>query len=214
MPIRVTCKNCRSKINAKDELLGQMRRCPKCQQPLLIEPDPEPTSAVIINDAPALNSVAEADRLDQTVLIPAKLNYDHQYFILDQDRLLARWEANQGWLFNIGNGFGSAKRNIPLIPDQGTFAFVELVITRTEEGLRVTGLRVYKISARAALLSITRTDDEICSKIDGPEPLTRQQRASLITFMRKHFMFDFLSQAEPIMDYLSGNDFLSTHIDC
>ena len=211
MPIRVTCKNCQSKINAKDELLGQTRRCPKCQQPLVIQPDPVPVSAVVVNDAPTLNSIAESDRLDQTVLLPTKLNYDHKYFILTQDRILAAWEG-QGWLVNVGTGFVPAKRNPAAIPDQGAFAFAELLITRTDAGLRLTGLNVYRISVRAALMSLTRTDDEICSKIDGPEPLSRQQKACLITHLRKHFMFEFLSQAEPIMDYLSNNDWVSTHI--
>ena len=76
----------------------------------------------------------------------------------------------------------------------------------------LTGLNAYKISARAALTSLTRTDDEVCSKIDGPEPLSRSQKACLITHIRKHFMFEFLSQAEAVMDYLSNNDWSSVRI--
>ena len=178
----------------------------------MIQPDPVPVSAVIVNDAPALNSVAEPDRLDQPVLLPTKLNYDHKYIILTLDRVLATWEAGQGWLVNVGTGFTSAKRNPAAIPDQGTFAFVELAIDRTESGLRMTGLNMYKISARAALTALTRTDDEICAKIDGPEPLNRSQKACLITHIRKHFMFEFLSQAQPIMDYLSNDDWVSTRV--
>ena len=212
MPIRVTCRNCQSKINARDDLLGQTRRCPKCQQPLLIQPDPVPASAVIVDDAPALAASAEPGTLDQAALLPTRLNYDHKYFILAQDRVLATWEVGQGWFLNVGTGFVPAKRNPASIPDQGTFAFVELVITRTDQGLRLTGLNMYKISARAALMSLTRTDDEVCSKIDGPEPLNRSQKACLITHIRKHFMFEFLSQAEAIMDYLSNNDWSSTRI--
>jgi hypothetical protein len=158
-----------------------------------------------------LGSIAEPDRLDQTVLLPVKLNYDHKYFILTLDRILAIWEG-QGWLLNVGTGFAPAKRNPASIPDQGAFALVELVITRSDQGLRLTGLNVYKISARGALMSLTRTDDEICSKIDGPEPLNRSQKACLITYMRKHFMFEFLSQAELVMDYLSNDDWVSTCI--
>ena len=39
MAVRVTCKNCGSKIVAKDELLGQTRRCPKCQSEVLVVPE-------------------------------------------------------------------------------------------------------------------------------------------------------------------------------
>ena len=38
MAIRIRCKNCGSKIDAKDELLGQTRQCPKCKSSLLIVP--------------------------------------------------------------------------------------------------------------------------------------------------------------------------------
>jgi len=145
-------------------------------------------------------------------LLPTKLNYDHKCFILTQDRILATWEAGQGWLLNVGAGFVPAKRNPAAIPDQGIFALAELVITRTDQGLRLTGLNMYKISARAALMSLTRIDDEICAKIDSPMPLARSQKACLITHIRKHFMFEFLSQAEPVMDYLSNNDLVSTRI--
>jgi len=178
----------------------------------LIQADPLPVSAVIVNDAPALNSIAEQGRLDQPVLLPTKLNYDCKYMILNQDRILATWDVGQGWLVNVGTGFVPAKRNPASIPDQGTFAFVELVMTRLNEGLRLTGMNIYKISSRAALMALTRTDDEICSKIDGPEPLSRTQKASLIVYMRKNFMSEFLSQAEPVMEYLSNNDWAATRI--
>ena len=37
--IRVTCPHCGSKLNAKDELAGQTRKCPKCAQPVRIVAD-------------------------------------------------------------------------------------------------------------------------------------------------------------------------------
>ncbi|MFZ5830498.1 MAG: hypothetical protein ACOY3P_10435 [Planctomycetota bacterium] len=35
--IRVTCASCGSKLDAKEKLLGQVRKCPKCGQPVRIE---------------------------------------------------------------------------------------------------------------------------------------------------------------------------------
>ena len=35
--IRVTCSNCGAKLNAKEKLAGQTRKCPKCSEPVLIE---------------------------------------------------------------------------------------------------------------------------------------------------------------------------------
>ena len=39
--IRLVCPNCKSKLSAKEKLLGQTRNCPKCGEPVLISlPDP------------------------------------------------------------------------------------------------------------------------------------------------------------------------------
>lgn len=211
--IRVTCKNCQSKINAKDELLGQTRRCPKCQAPLLIEPDPAPKSAVVVSEEPAIEAAVLGEAIGEHFQFPQKLEFAHRYFILNQDRVLASWETPHGWLFNVGSGFLPAKRNFQAIPDQGSFAFVELMIDHTDEGQRLKGLRIYKISARGSLLALTRDENEILQKIDCPEPLSRVQKAALLTHIRKQFMFDFLSQAQTVLDYLSNDDFVSTHVE-
>lgn len=204
MVVRITCKGCRSKIAAKDELLGQTRKCPKCGREILIEPDPEPVSSVIVSDIPALGASLES--------VPKKLEYTNKYYILGPDRLLASWENGTGWLFNVGNGFLPAKRNFQSIPDQGTFALVELVVENTEEGQKLKGLNIFKISVRGALMSLVRDEEEIFSKIDAPEPLSKAQKNALLAHLRKNFMFEFLSHAGPILDYLSGEDFTATSV--
>lgn len=204
MPIRVTCKNCNSKISAKDELLGQKRKCPKCGAVIVIEPDPQPKSAVVVSDAPALGMA--------TMDLPKKLNFQNKYYILAADRLLATWDSAQGWMFNCGSGFQPAKRNVQLIPEQGTYAFVELHIASTEEGHKLRGLDIYKISVRAALPLIARGDADILAKLDGPEPLLRTQKALILAHLRKTFMYEFLSQAGEIVDYLANDDFTSTSV--
>jgi len=44
--IQVTCPGCGSKLNAKDELNGQMRACPKCKTPMLISASASAKTAV------------------------------------------------------------------------------------------------------------------------------------------------------------------------
>lgn len=204
MPIRLTCKSCRSKIDAKDELRGQKRKCPKCGAVIVIEPDPPPKSAVVISEAPALGTAAN--------ISPKKLEYQNRYFVLAGDRLLASWENAQGWLFNCGSGFQPAKRNPQLIPDQGTYAFVELHVEQTDRGQRLVGLDFYGISARGALPLLARSDGEILTKLDGAEPPSRTQKAVLLAHLRKTFMYEFLSQAAAIVEYLANDDLVSTSI--
>lgn len=212
MVVRVTCQNCHSRINAKDELLGQTRRCPKCQTPILIEPDPALKSAVIVSETPALEGAVQGETIGERLQFPEKLEFTYRYYVLNQDRVLAMWETPNGWLFNVGTGFSPAKRNLQAIPDQGTFALVELIIDQTDEGQRLKGLKVYQVAGRGALLAITRDENEILTKIKCPEPLSRVQKSALLTQIRKQFMFEFLSQAQAVLDYLSNDDFVSTHI--
>ncbi|MGL6195289.1 MAG: hypothetical protein ACRC2T_10765 [Thermoguttaceae bacterium] len=232
MPIRVICKKCLSKINAKDELLGQVRRCPKCAEPLLIQPEQETAAVpvpppVVKTAAPAQKQPIQAPKpvQDQQILVhnaaptlgsvgnfPRKLNFLNKYFVLGPDRLLATWENGQGWSVNVGNGFLPAKRNPQAIPDQGTFALVELAVNETPEGHKLSGIRFYKVSGRGALMALTRNEDDILSKIDSAVPLLKMQKVALITHLRKQFMGDFLSHAEEIMEFLSNDDLTSTEV--
>ena len=63
MTIRLFCKKCGSKLNAPDELRGQVRKCPKCSSPVLIEEA----------SAPQTVSVEEEPRLKIPQLKPTKI---------------------------------------------------------------------------------------------------------------------------------------------
>ena len=212
MPFRVICKNCNSKIDVKDELLGQTRRCPKCKQPILLQPA-EPNVAAA-QTPPVIDDVHEEVPLGIIFRrnFPAKLNFLHKYLIFSPDRLIAVWESRQGWTVNVGSGFLPAKRNPDSIPDQGNFVLVELLVDNTSDGHRLTGLDFYKISARGALSALTRNDDEVLTKIEARCSLSKAQKAILSSFLRSEYMFDFLSQAGGILDYLANEDVTSYEI--
>ena len=99
--IRVTCPHCGSKLNAKDELAGQTRKCPKCAQPFVVVPDPPPTLAEVAvapppDDPPAKSASEEAlPSLD----LPERLNRDSHYLICDRAHLVAIWQNDgRGWM--------------------------------------------------------------------------------------------------------------------
>ena len=230
MAIRVRCKNCGSKIEAKDELLGQIRNCPKCKSQILIEPEQNigrnskettnaATPSVATTSAEIISQKEVSDHITQEQIVEAKIlyeNMDHQpsheppkklvphyrYFIFAHDRMIAHWEIGKGWLYNIGTGFVSAIYNKELLPNSGSFKFVEMMIDPTETGKRLTGLRTFSITGKWAIQAIGRESDEIVSKIDGKAILMKQQRIQLLAFIRNNYMPEFLNNCKEVYDYL------------
>jgi len=58
--IRVQCESCGVRINAKPELAGQTRKCPKCGRPLKIPAAPAPAENPVPASAPAAGENAAA----------------------------------------------------------------------------------------------------------------------------------------------------------
>ena len=84
--IRVTCPNCGSKLNAKNELAGQTRKCPKCAQPIQIVADaPADTDVVGLDEHPSDQHV-QVDREERLPVldVPERLNRDNHYLICDR----------------------------------------------------------------------------------------------------------------------------------
>lgn len=214
MSIRIRCQHCQSRIDARDDLLGQTRNCPKCRQPILIVPEQvEPVP--VPNTTPTSGTSGFSLAISAPVtgeLLPVKLKFTNRYFILNAERVLAYWEKGQGWMFHVGTGFSQARRNMSAIPDQGTFALIELQIEEGANGQTIAGMRMYRLSQRGALTAIARLEDEILGKIDGPMSLSKQQKVCFLGYLRKNFMGNFLSNAPSLLEYLTNNDLTTTHI--
>ena len=228
MAIRVICKNCGSKIDAKDELMGLTRHCPKCQSEILIVPENDNTTEAnaathvsnIEIEKTSDNSNAEHDAIvsaqpaDENQIVydnmerlpthdpPTGLSPNCRYFIFAHDRMLAAWEIGKGWQYNTANGFVSAKINKDMLPTSGTFKFVEMIIAQLETGKQLSGIRTFSIAGRWAIPAIGREPEEILAKIDGKAVMSKPQRMQLLAFIRKHYMPDFLQNAKEVYDYL------------
>ncbi|MDR1492888.1 MAG: hypothetical protein LBT05_09230 [Planctomycetaceae bacterium] len=208
MAIRIICKNCESKIDAKDELLGQTRKCPKCKSSILIVPE---TSAapqtqlkkeVVTQADSAKNIVYDNMERLMTDEIPTELKPNYRYFILAFDKMIAYWEIAKGWQYNIGTGYVSAKRNKDLLPTDGSYKFVEMIIRQLDVGKQLAGLRVFSITSKWAIQAIGRESHEILAKIEGKGILNKQQRLQLLNYIRKNYMPDFLRNAKEVYDFL------------
>lgn len=228
---QIFCKSCGSKLNAKASLIGQTRNCPKCQSPILIQredatsaqqtaretPQPmSPTGAPVGSTSIIVNEPAITDRVSGPALgdgmepvanLPERLQFRNRYLILNDDRIIALWETGKGWQVNVGGGFSSAKKNVAAIPDQGSFLLIELIIGSMVADSMIgggpTGVNVFKISQRGALMSLYRDESEILEKVDCVGELSKSQKSVLMTYLRQNFMFESLAGSQELLDYLA-----------
>ncbi|MEN6405056.1 MAG: hypothetical protein ABFC77_01165 [Thermoguttaceae bacterium] len=191
--IRVTCPHCGSLLNAKDELIGQTRKCPKCAQPVQIAVDLD----IKVSTDPGL----------PVVDLPNRLNRDHLYLVCDKTHVIAMWENNgSGWMIRAAGGFSSARRNRDALPAEGDFKLVELKLAKTPEGKRLTGLTSYQLATRWAMNALCQGDDVVLEKVTGLGNLNRDQKNSVRQSLREQFMRPVWEDAAEVLEYLANAD--------
>ncbi len=227
MTIRLTCRQCGSRVSAPDALLGKKGKCPHCGEVMVIQPDPvtptatpnapdasprsnvppsstpSPQSAVIVDDLPSLV---------RTTDYPRRVAFNNVYLIMNSERVVAYWKNGDGWLFQSGHGFSPARGGSSLIPDRGDFVLIEGNVQETEKGHRLVGVQFFKLTHYGALMAITRSRDEIFEKIVGRTPLLSSQKKLFLLFLRDHYFVDFTEDATDVIDYLTNEDFHSDRI--
>ena len=217
--IRLTCTGCQVRLNAKDELAGQERKCPKCGEMLRIPdtPSPEEVDATSDDDWGGLDEASPdqhvhdaLDHLLPSIKAPKRLARLNRYLICDKTKLFGVWESNgQGWMLKTTSGFVKARQNADLLPSQGDFTLVELRMTMSDDGLRLSGIHCYELAKRWALTTLEQDDHHILRKVSGPGRLTKEQKAVVQGFLREHFMRDIWQDAADVLDYLSNYDYHS-----
>lgn len=214
--IRVTCTGCGSKLQAKQELAGETRKCPKCGTPIQIMAggttvDPSSAEPLDVDEARADQHVESAPEESlPTHHWPERLNRHHHYLICDRSNLVAAWQNNgEGWLLKTTAGFISALRNREQLPAQGDFKLVELRLEITETGRHLVGIMVYQLASRWALTSLDKGDDLILSKVAGLGSLNKQQKNVVRSVLKDQFMHQVWEGADNVLDYLGNTDYHS-----
>ncbi len=212
--IRVICPNCRAKLNAKVELVGQTRNCPGCGAAVVIRRAEEGESSPETRDSAAKADVGSTADIPQAptahVEVPARLGRLNSYLICDSSRIISAWENNgQGWRVKTDHGFASAARNPERIPSQGDFKLVELRMAQSGDELRLKGIHVYQLVTRWALTGLGRGDDLVCKSITGPGALVRAQKNAVRMQLQERFMRAVWGDAAEVLDYLANGDYHS-----
>jgi len=212
--IRVICPKCQSKLNAKDELAGQTRKCPKCGMPVLIAPEKGSAETSSTVAPQATSGTAEPEVGEATSLksshVPARLDRANYYLICDKTSVVAVWEANgQGWMLKAGSGLVSAARNQALLSAQGDFRLVELEMRPTDTGHRLANLTTYQLARRWALTKLERGDHQILSAVTGHGSLNKAQKNAVRMAIKDRFMREIWQDARNVLDYLANTDYHS-----
>jgi hypothetical protein len=213
--IRITCPVCQSRLNAKDQLAGQTRKCPKCGNPLVIPKmeeasESEALGLAVLDEPPPDQQVpvVTVGHLPH-VAMPGRLNRQSRYLICDRTSVVATWQHNgQGWQLKTRGGYVSAARNPENLPAQGNHTLVELVLAATDEGPRLQGIRCFKLAEHWALIALAQGDDRICSRITGPGVLGREQKVAIRTYLAETLMREIWQDAREVMDYLANSEYI------
>jgi len=207
--IRVTCPACQSKLNARDNLAGQTRKCPKCGTPVAIVPSRPSTRRTSPEPPSSLVRVDQSANL-RTYRPPERLSRINHYLICDRTRVIAAWQNDgEGWTIRGEFGFVNAHRNQDKLPNQGDFRLVEIQMRVEDDGLRLHGLRVYQLAGRWALLNLARGDDAILKAVTGPGFLLREQKHAIRQQIKEQFMPQVWEHASAVLEYLANSDYHS-----
>ncbi len=214
--VRITCPHCASALEAKDKLIGQVRKCPKCGQPIKIVADspPAPESVAIeetSEETPPDKDVhaTVAQRLPSQH-IPERLTRDSHYVICNRTGLVAVWQNDgHGWMMKSGASYVSAKRNRENLPTEGDFKLVELRFKIGPEGRHLVGVVAYQLVSRWALTVLHEGDDQITAKIAGLGSLNRDQKFAVRQVLKEQFMPEVFERSADVLEYLSNADYHS-----
>jgi hypothetical protein len=215
--IRLTCPNCQSKLNAKEELLGQVRKCPKCSHPVQIQGEIQPLNGdtVALDDAAPEQRVVPATKGElKRPDVPRRLNRESIYLICSRTNLVAAWDnKGRGWMLKTDAGMVSAKRNGDQLPAQGDYKLIELKLAITPEGRRLTGLRVYQLALQWALTVLNQDEDQITERITGFGSLNREQKNTVRQAIKDQFMRPVWENASNVLEFLANADCQSCEVN-
>ena len=214
--IRVICGQCGSKLNAKDKLAGQTRKCPKCKAAIHIPPPggesihDEDVDVTLGNGETDQHAQPAGESNLRHLLLPEKLDRNNRYLICDRTRFVACWENNgQGWMLKLNTGLVQTSRNQALLPSQGDFKLVELQLKNTGAGLRISGLVSFQLALHWALTELGKGDNQITSAITGLGSLNRDQKNVVRKAMKDQFMHEVWKDAQNVLEYLDSTDYHS-----
>jgi hypothetical protein len=207
--IRVKCAACGVTLDARDDLAGQIRNCPRCDRPIPIPETPTGDAQPTEELTPIIFANPAAERLPPKKFID-RLCRVNRYVICDKTMVLATWRSDgQGWMVRSPSGFIPARRDSDSLPHYGNFVLVELELTQTDEGLRLAAINSFQLATRFALSRLDKGDDDIVLSIVDYGCLNREQKFAVRQVLKEEFLREVWGDTPEIIDYLTNADYHS-----
>mgnify|MGYP005838841661 FL=1 len=210
--IRFLCPHCGSKLDAREEIAGQTRKCPKCRNPVTVPQPAGPSRAAepSKDGSPAVARPPAEVPIRPPPSHPTRLVAHNRYLICDRSGVFAAWEGGgQGWLLRTDHGYTPVARNADKLPPQGDFKLVELQMSVEHERPLLRALRVFQLAKRWALVSLIRGDDAVLKTITGPGGLNRDQKNAIRQYLGQRMMREIWGDNQTILEYLANPDYHS-----
>ncbi len=210
--IRVECPGCGTKLNAKEELAGQTRKCPQCGGPVEISAPsaaPGAPGPAASESTPIIFTNPAETRLPSKIHLQ-RLRRTHRYVICDKTTVVATWRNDgMGWMIRTASGFAPARRNSESLPHYGQFVLVELEMVQKDEGMRLAAINSYQLASRFAMTKLDKGDDDIIHAITDLGCLNRQQKFAVRQALQDEFLREVWGDSPEVLDYLSNADYHS-----
>jgi len=207
--IRVKCPGCGTPLDARDDLAGQTRNCPRCEEPIEIPGTPAGESQPTEELTPIIFYSEAAQRLPTKKFLD-RLCRTNRYLICDKTMLLATWRNDgAGWMVRTPSGFVPARRDSQSLPHYGNFVLVELEMAQTDEGLRLAAINSFQLATRFAMTKLDKGDDDIVQSIVDYGCLSREQKFAVRQALKEEFLREVWGENPEVLDYLSNADYHS-----
>ncbi|MDO4573924.1 MAG: hypothetical protein Q4D98_01785 [Planctomycetia bacterium] len=212
--LRVQCFSCESVMKIRADLAGRAAKCPACGAYFIV---PKASGVAV---EPSLEMIKklkeraeEKNRIEvkpeeietiHPVEHPHRLNPENRYVILDSSRLVAYWQTGKGWQVPAAGKLVPARRQPDLLPKQGDFTLVELQLNTMPEGIRLTGMQIFKLARQYSVTRLAGDEFAVLETITGHAGLLRPQKMALLETLRKYFMRETWSENKKIYAYLTN----------
>jgi len=137
-----------------------------------LELDDGPRKAIVVED----RSVNQPQKKMLGDDVPTVIVQRNLYLVVDHKQMVAYY-TNDGWQIQVKDGYVSARMNEKLIPANGQFVLVVVVVGQDDHGHnRLSDIQAYRLRERFALKALAADDDDIFETITATAQLEDKQK--------------------------------------
>jgi len=131
-----------------------------------------PRKAIIVEDHQVTQQAKKMLGPD----VPTMIMKNNLYLIVDHKEMVA-YHTGEAWAIHVKDGYVSARMNEKIIPSNGQFILVVVVVGQDDQGHnRLSDIQSYQLRERFALKALAADDDAIFETITAKAELEDKQK--------------------------------------